>query len=328
MPPCMLYKSKFSFFYFGFSINIISSLPTGMSTNFTFSNISSQLSPLTIFDHLQLCWSTRFGTLGITVLSGFNILFLLPLCISVLCMGLKQWRQQSTGTPLSHSDILTFHIVILELINVLGSTLSCFGIHTNNIVMKTVGIYLFANVFSGQMMFHIVTCAERYLAVVHPIIYRALKSTKGIRMRNITISCIWLMCIFGLGYLSLADQRILTILSFCMVPAAVVFMSFCSISVLYVLLRPGPGRRCRNRQQVDPSKRRAFYTIMAILSVLLIRFGYHICVNGLHDPQNMKYGNTCAIWLSETWFTVPSSLVMPLLFLHKARKNPHCRDHK
>ncbi|XP_047242444.1 uncharacterized protein LOC124881010 isoform X2 [Girardinichthys multiradiatus] len=291
----------------------------------TFSNATSHLSSVTIFGCLQFCWSTRAGTLSITVLTILNNLFLLPLCISVLYVGLKRWRQQGKGMPLSHSNILTYHIVILELMNVLGSTLSCFGVHTNITTMEAVGIYFLANVFSGQMMFHILTCVERYLAVVHPITYVALKSAKGIRLRNITISCVWLTCLIGMGYLSLPDERILMLLSFCMVPVALAFISFCSISVLCVLIRPGPGSRGGNRQKVDQSKVRAFHTIMTILSLLLIRFGGHICVNALYDPEHLSNGNTCAIWLAESWFCLPTGLMLPLLFLYRARKIPICR---
>ncbi|XP_021168708.2 uncharacterized protein LOC110367369 [Fundulus heteroclitus] len=296
-----------------------------MLTNYpAFSNTSSHLSSPTVFDRLRYCWSTRPGTLNITLLAVLNNLILLPLCISVIHVGLTRWRRQRT--PSSHCDIFTYHMVIVELMNVSGSTLSCISAHTDSAAVGAVGTYLFANVFSGQMLFHILTCAERYLAVVHPVTYLGLKSAKGIRLRNIVIGCVWLTCLIGMGYLSLPDERILNLFSFSMVPIAVVCISFCSISVLCVLMRPGPCKRGGIPEQVDQSKIRAFHTISVILSVLLMRFGGHICLKALYG--HTSHGFSCAIVLAESWFCLPSSLVLPLLFLHRARKRPHCRDNK
>ncbi|GLD73492.1 uncharacterized protein AKAME5_002481700, partial [Lates japonicus] len=174
---------------------------------------------------------------------------------------------------MSHSDIFTYHMVIIELISVFGSSISCCGIHANLPEMLELGVYLLSVNMSGQMLFHILTCAERYLAVVHPITYLGLRKTKGIRIRNIIIGCVWILCFAATSSMTLRDEVSMLILSFSVLGFMLSVISFCSISVLCTLIRPGPADRVEGRQRIDQSKLRAFYTIMAILGVLLIRFG-------------------------------------------------------
>lgn len=64
------------------------------------------------------------------------------------------------------------------------------------------------------------------------------------------------------------------IMFFCIIGFTLTVMSFYSISVLCAL--PGPEELSRNRERVDQSKQRAFYTIIAISAVLLIRFGCYM----------------------------------------------------
>lgn len=185
-----------------------------------------------------------------------------------------------------------------------------------------VGLSLFAVTYCGQMFFHILTCVERYLAVVHPITYFRLKKAGGIRLRNVLIVCTWLMCFggivataFNLGNVPFIPTAFVFIASFLIV-------SFCSLRVLCVLTRPGPGERGGDKKQIDQSKQRALHTVMAIMVVLWLWFvGCFSCI--LVDASTLlSYSDGCFVIVSGLWFTLPSSLVLPLLFLHRAGKLP------
>ncbi|KAI3376422.1 hypothetical protein L3Q82_016443 [Scortum barcoo] len=97
----------------------------------------------------------------------------LPLSIFILHLGHQRWRQQRSFKTTSHSDFFTLHMAALELISELGSA------------------------------FHILTCVERYLAVVHPVTYLGLKQSGGIRIRNISTGCVWLLCFGWMGVTTL-----------------------------------------------------------------------------------------------------------------------------
>ena len=240
---------------------------------------------------------------------------LLPLCILVLHLGFQQWRKQrstSTAAMTSHSDIFTYHMVTMELMGVLGYILSCCGIFRHHVMSIWAGFHLWSMNWYGEIFFHILTCVERYLAVVHPIIYLSLKGERGVRIRNIIIGCVWLLSIgvTTLVYLAIVSS----ILNICLCIFSLVIISLCNLSVLCVLIHPGPGEQGGNRERVDQSKKRSFYTIMAILGVLLLRFFWNIVWIYFEFRSG---GTQCVTALSDFWFNVPSSLVIPLLFLRR-----------
>ncbi|XP_042257463.1 uncharacterized protein LOC121889519 [Thunnus maccoyii] len=217
-------------------------------------------------------------------------------------------------------------MVINELMNILGSTLTCCAVFTDLPEMMMPGLYLSTINISGHIFFHILTCVERYLAVVHPVTYLGLRKARGIRIRNITIGCVWLLCFVATGFMFIEDSVSIGILFFCITVFALIIICFCSFSVLCILIRPGPGEGGGSRQQVHQSKLRAFYTIMAILGVLLLRFGQNTLSTALYASPQVGETGRCALWLSTFWFSLPSSLVLPLLFLHRAGKLLCCKN--
>ncbi|KAJ4948209.1 hypothetical protein JOQ06_019746 [Pogonophryne albipinna] len=199
----------------------------------------------------------------------------------VLYLGFQRWRQQSsTSSTTSHSDIFTFHMVLMELVDYSGITLVILGFHLVNKNATSAGFIITLLPWYGRAYFHVLTCVERYLAVVHPVTYLNLKGQRGVRIRNICIG----------------------------------------MSVLHVLIRPGPGEQGGDRTIVDQSKRRAFYTIVAILGVLLLRSCWNMALVVLIVFNEWP----CVMMVSESWITLPSSLVLPLLFLHRAGKLSCC----
>ncbi|KAM7376976.1 hypothetical protein PAMA_013657 [Pampus argenteus] len=299
-------------------------LPCLMSVNS--SNSSLPPHPLTqsfnYFNFVCNCITSTAGSFSITAFTIFSILFLLPLYILVLYVGHQRWRQQRSSTAMSHSDLFTYHSVIIELINILGSILSCCAAFTGVLQMLRLGIYLVSINVSGQIFFHFLTCVERYLAVVHPVTYLGLRKASGIKIRNITIGCVWLLCLAGTGLMSVEDNGEMAIVASCISVLNLIIISFCSLHVLCVLIRPKPGEGGVSRQQVHHSKLRAFYTMMAILGVLVLRMGWSVVVTALLTlPQRLEI-DICSIWLCTSWVCLPSSLVLPLLFLHRAGKLP------
>ncbi|XP_078020888.1 uncharacterized protein LOC144459929 [Epinephelus lanceolatus] len=257
-----------------------------------------------------------FVTFSIT-----NILLVLPLCILVLYLGLQRWRRQhstSTAGVTSHSDIFTYHVVAMELLGVFGCTLSCCAVYGDHDIIFIVGYYLWAFTWYGETFFHILTCVERYLAVVHPVTYLSLRGERGIRIRNISIGCVWLLCVGVIHFMAFTHSLVI---DFCLLIVSLIIVSFCSLSVLHILKRPGPGEQGGDRERVDQSKRRAFYTIIAILGVLLLR-----CISSLVWTTKALRQSECATVTAEIWFNLPSSLVLPLLFLHRAGTLACCKS--
>ncbi len=137
---------------------------------------------------------------------------------------------------------------------------------------------------------------DRHLAVVHPIIYLSLRQRGGVRIRNITTGCIWLLYLGSFGLNRIGNFS--TIPGFCLSVFSVLVVSFCSLSVLCALIRPGPGEADRERKRVDQSKMRAFYTIMAIMGALLFRFGGHLLVLAVYASVALSERVRCGVLVS------------------------------
>ncbi|KAM7366556.1 hypothetical protein PAMP_015989 [Pampus punctatissimus] len=207
---------------------------------------------INFYNFMYNCMNSTAGSFSITAFTIICILFLLPLYILVLYVGHQRWREQRSGTAMSNSDLFTYHTVIIELMNILGLIVSCCAVFTDVPQMIMPGIYLLSVNLSVQTFFHILTCVERYLAVVHPVTYLGLKKASGIRIRNITIGCVWFMCLAGTGLMSVKNTRSMGISSLCIIVLQLIIISFCSLHVLCVLIRPSPGERGGSRQQYSP----------------------------------------------------------------------------
>jgi len=271
---------------------------------------------------LIYCLKSRPAMATFTTFFATYIL-LMPLFILVLYVGYQRWRKQPSGSTemtTSNSDIFTYNVIVLELISLAGCCCYCYAIWTNVQSMMGVGRDLSFFTSSGQSLFHVLTCVERYLAVVHPITYWSLRQAGGVRIRNISIGCVWLLCLMILIVTKVFSRYTIMVMQSCFLVFLILVVSFCSLSVLWVLIRPGPGEGGRDREHADQSKRRAFHTITAIMVALWLRFvgvlAGVLTSNSTHTPT------LCAVVSSGAWLTMPGSLVLPLLFLHRAGKLP------
>ncbi|KAJ0006173.1 hypothetical protein NQD34_013446, partial [Periophthalmus magnuspinnatus] len=233
-------------------------------------------------------------------------LFIFPVFIFVIYFGYKKW--QTHRLNVSHSDVFTFHMVAMELLNLVGSCLYFAGFMLQLMDDLDIGLNLkhFASV--GEMCFHCLTCVERYLAVVCPITYLRLKKRGGVVIRNVSIVCAWLFSGASLFHAMMVNQSITNplIFGFALAIFSIILVLFCSVSVLYILIRPGPGEGGVVRKRIDQSKRAAVYTMLAILGALLLR----MVAVGFYYAASFQFNlEICIVVLCTYWFAMPSSLV-------------------
>lgn len=289
-----------------------------MSVNSSFPSNSSLGFPV------YHCFNSTVTTLIYSTFNITRVVLLLPLSILVLYLGHQRWRQQRSFTTTCHSDIFTYHTAAMELIWVLGSAFFFCGSTADLPQMITGGVCLSSITYCGENFFHLLTCVERYLAVVHPITYLGLRKARGVRIRNISIGCVWLLSLVLASVIIIPKHPIVdSILSLCLLVFSLVVLSFSSLSVLHVLIRPGPGNRGRDKDRIDQSKQKAFITITVITGMLWFWFvGFLVSISLEASPQ-LRPSVGCVAKASALWFNLPSSLVLPLLYLHRAGK-PLC----
>ncbi|MEQ2159301.1 hypothetical protein GOODEAATRI_021494 [Goodea atripinnis] len=273
-------------------------------------------------DMVYQCSIFRVSIFISTSTNAVKILLLFPLSSFVLYHGLQKWQQQHSFKTASHSDIFTYHLAAMELIWVFGCCFFLAGIYTDNPVITTVGMSFCYIPFYGELVFNLLTCVERYLAVVHPLTYRGLKYYRGIRIRNITVGCAWLLCFgFTIMFRGLRLKHAVVIV-FCFFVLSLLAILFCSISVLRILTRPGPREGGGDR--VDRSRRRAFCTITVISSVVWLWFVGLLISHAMSQSVLVSDSVECLVMAGISWFGLPCSLVSPLLYLHKTGKLSFC----
>lgn len=262
-----------------------------------------------------------FSSTGYTIMTSYTIIVsftLLPLYMFIIYLGLQQWLQQQPAKSISHSDVFTFNMIVMELISYLGLILICIGAQSSILHILNAGIYSFSLNLYGQVFFHLLTCLERYLAVVHPFTYRSLQKEKAARIRNFVIVWVWLACLALLGTVNLTDALVTEVIVYCFIVPFFLIMSLCNLNILLVLKQPRPGdSHC---QQADRSRMKSFYTILLIMNILLLRFGWELASFRLNSLIQLQHKQACIILLSTVYTNMPSSLVLPLLFLHRAGK--------
>ncbi|KAL7374794.1 hypothetical protein ABVT39_007281 [Epinephelus coioides] len=274
------------------------------------------------------CFTSPPGSSIFITFTITNILLLFPLSIYILYFGFQHWRQQRRSETMNPIDVFTYHMVAMELIGICASIVCCCGGFTGDGKMTRVGCNMFAIISCVKMFFHSLTCVERYTAVVHPITYMSLSKTGGVLIRNISIGCVWLLCAGLIALRLLVDENFNMILFFCNLALSLIVSSFCSLSVLRILIRPGPGDDGGNRGKIDKSKQKAFITITAIMAVLLVRFGGNLVCMSLFTSSVLSSRAGCVVRITGIWFCLPSSYVLPLLFLHRVEKLPCIRYDK
>lgn len=303
-------------------------VPTFVSVGPSSSPDPSTLSLSVSFYFVVLnCLTSTAGVVSLASYTIFNVVFLMPLYGSVLYVGLqKLWKQQQRSSETScHSDHFTYQIAVIEMISVVGSLLNCLSIltsHDGNVCpfLLTLGIHLLVFNLMGEACFHVFTCVERYVAVVHPITYMSFRTAKAVQIRSVLIGFAWIMSLTWTGLLYTENLIVIISLFIFFLALLLVIISFCSLSVLRVLIRPGPGKRGGGRRKLDPKKLRAFQTITSILGVVMFRYVGYIASAALYSSPEIEEAKHCGLFITSLWVSLPSNLVLPLLFVRRAGK--------
>ncbi|KAJ0055678.1 hypothetical protein NL108_009640 [Boleophthalmus pectinirostris] len=244
-----------------------------------------------------------------------------PLFIFVLFVGFQQFRSKTSAT--SNFDVFTINITIMEILNIIAAYVYFSGFYSKNLHIKSMGRYLGLVATTGQVVFHNLTCGERYLAVVHPITYLHFKKWGGVKVGKIRSGCAWVMSIVLVMVTYFTESESFEFVYITLLHSVSIhIVCFCTASVLCVLIRPRPGEVGRDKKALDQSKRKAFNTMITTLAVLLSRLISILLSYCIFFLPNWDLEIKCNVMLLACWCALPSSLMLPLLFLHRAGKLP------
>lgn len=265
--------------------------------------------PESIYGKFMICLLSSFGSFPFYAFTFTSLLVLLPPFILVLHLGLQQHLQQHLSTPTGHSDLFTFHVILLDLLSIFGCVVMSCGIHIHIPYMILVSMYFYSTNLFGQMFFHILTCMDLYVAVVYPVTDLSLKTTKWIKIRNITITCVWL-CSWWFFFTHFIYQNgsNLAINLLIGVETIAIFLIFAfNFYIVLSLIHRHPGKE-GGRRHVDPLKVKALQNVTVILGVLSLRFlGYILAtattlIGQIQEAEKCITYLTITVWVIQMWF--------------------------
>lgn len=258
-------------------------------------------------DPFYECMDSYPGNILTTVSLLFNTILFLPVNCWIL------WLVRRTAGVAS-SDFVILNQSVAEIINGVSLITFVLGALLNKKALILISIFLCSTFLVGRPLFQTVFCVERYLAVVHPLVY--LKYTKNPKMKLPLVVLVWLIILVLGFYIVNSYPKMPVRFAMGLFLAMLVVFSSCSVMILRVLKRPKPGHG--EKEGAHQQKRKAFVAVTVILFTLVFGYGTVAWVIVLRDQ--LPYHTYCLVLGFSWWTLLPSAAVQPYLYLTKAHK--------
>ncbi len=241
----------------------------------------------------------------------FNVLFGVPTHSYVLWLIFRGRRRIA-------SEFFNINLTVCDLIY---SLIFFLYISQRSQSLDLLQRFLQGLTITGRPLFQCLICVERYLAVVHPVIFLKYKP---LRYRVICCTAVWIItlgsCFISMVTLLLSNMNAYTqLISIQFLPFLSIQL-FCLVAVLRALKQSGPGERGRERREENNMKRRAFYLILITTVTLFIMFLPFIFTWFLTVLKQKEHKEVSLIWFSSLCCFILTGFVQPVLYLHRAGK--------
>ncbi|KAM3600076.1 uncharacterized protein V6R79_017008 [Siganus canaliculatus] len=220
------------------------------------------------------------------------------------------WLIHKNKGDCSSSDIFIFQLAILDVLFCFGLPLELAGTVFLTPSSIWVAMRIFFALKDSSPLFLSCICLDRYVAVVHPIIFTKLKDRQ---YRTALALVVWLVI---LAYT--AAKFVGNIVNFdkvftAMILTAFAFMMFCNIAILWVLRQSGPGR-----DEMHPVKKRAFKMVLIILAIILFNYLPSVALHPFKHYFSFDVFRCCVQYVAFGFLNISSS-IQPMLYLSKEK---------
>ncbi|XP_064781920.1 P2Y purinoceptor 6-like [Oncorhynchus masou masou] len=192
-----------------------------------------------------------------TACYAVNLILSLPTNVYVL------WLILSGAGGTMASEFFTLNLAVSEILFCLSSVFVFVYIHLHIPPLRAIASFINGFIIPGRPLFQCCICFERYLAVVHPVVflkYRPLRYKVGCS------GLVWLVLIgFCFPFLFVMQHNFLFYVFCVEIIILISFLLFCCLSVLRALKQSGPGEGEREREGTNNMKMRAFKIIFIIM---------------------------------------------------------------
>lgn len=242
------------------------------------------------------------------------------------CLGLPLYSYvinllwtKNGGGGVDVNVIFALNLTAAEIFYSLVAPLYCSCIVSLKLCIGSLlGFWLGASM-PGRYLFQCTLCLEQYIAVIHPVIFLKLRPLRY----RVGFSCgVWL-CAVGIGICSACTFPLVPYNIFGVVYFTVFFLdSFCCLSVLKALVRPGPGDK--DDGEMNAAKKKAFKIISMNLVTFLVQvFPIFIgfCLQTILPQQSFHLGVSISMSIN-----IAGGFIHPIYCLYKFGKLPCSND--
>ncbi|XP_056587647.1 allatostatin-A receptor-like [Triplophysa dalaica] len=211
------------------------------------------------------------------------------------------------------SDIFNLNFSICEIgisLYCLLCVLSCWVSSLLTYLRLSLGL-----IYTGRPLFQCLICVERFLAVVHPVIFLKYKP---LRYRLMCSAVAWLIIFCSCSFMYKLIELNFNVLRGFILMQFLVFLSiqlFCCQAVLRALKQSGPGER--EREEENHMKKRAFNLILiTTVSMIIVYVPYVLSV----FISMLTEHNIQPLWTLTLFCFMLANFTQPALFLNRFMK--------
>ncbi|XP_013859150.1 proteinase-activated receptor 3 isoform X2 [Austrofundulus limnaeus] len=238
------------------------------------------------------------------ILQFTNMFLGVPANLMVLWLIHKNKGDSST------SDIFIFHLAVLDVLFCLIPPLELVDLVFLTIDATWYVLHFVYGIKDCSPLFLSCICLDRYVAVIHPITFTALKDQNH---RTVLAFLVWLIILVYASLKCVGNimnfDKVFTV----MILTAFAFMVFCNVAILWALRQSGPGK-----DTMHPVKKKAFRMVLVILAIIV--FNYFPPV-ALFPFQNQFSPDVFRCYIHYVAFGLMdfSSTIQPMLYLFKEK---------
>nr|XP_020441869.1 P2Y purinoceptor 1-like [Monopterus albus] len=232
----------------------------------------------------------------------------LNLVVGTPCNILVIWQIASKKNDASSSDIFIFNLAILDAYFCLMTPVDM----VNRLLLDDSRVWYFQSFAYGVKdvapLFLVCICLDRYIAVVHPLLFTNIRDNRIRLGISVVVWCLVLAyggteCI--LGYITVNE------VFSCVILFAFAVMVLCNIAIIWVLRRSVMGK-----EEMHPVKKKAFKMVLIILAIIVVNYLPSVALMPFASYYSFVTLH-CQIGVSVFSMMDLSSSIEPLLYITK-----------
>ncbi|KAM7393509.1 hypothetical protein PAMP_020373 [Pampus punctatissimus] len=267
---------------------------------------------------------------SLTSVTNVGILFYLATAgvdcgLGLIINSWSLWVIVAGGWGLIEAEVLTVNTVILELVYNFSFTLMLYTFSYNlytNTAVSLVLLFVHGTTFIARPLLLCCMCVERYVAVVHPVVFLRYKP---LRYKLRVLAVVWVLILTGavVNFVLNEDSEMRLILLLALYLGVLVVSLISSVFIIHVLKRPRPGDG-GNRKKAEGgcSQHKKTLRILSLMVMMMIVNYVPLVIafatKKLFSDQNF---NTCVFPIVIS-LGLTGSPLQGFLFLHRMGKLP------